>query len=277
MAITANPLDSAYDGTDGLTYKTLNFTPGANRLVLLAIVATRGASAGPPPQPTIDIETWDLVRSLNYDVSGATQSAIFLFRALNASPSSGQRTFTFSATCTSCAYSVVEFDGVDTTGTNGSGAIVQSADTGANLDATSASVTLAALGSASNAAYGMFVHQSNEVTAPETTPAYTELHDVRGGSPSLALETEWVINDTTPSASWVTSAACGGIGVEIKDVGGAPAFMPRPVDTFLTLFARKFLTSRFRLTPPVVVGDAIPPVIPSTDVLLPQTFRGRGI
>jgi hypothetical protein len=278
MAITANPLIGAYNGNDQLTYSTAAFTPAANALVLFSVAATRGGSAGPPPQPTINHGTWVLVRSIDYDVAGATQSSIFVFRSMSASPEFAQRQIDFGAiTISSCAWSVVEFDGVDTSGSDGSGAIVQSVDTGAGLTDVVASVTLAALGSASNAAYGAFAHQANEATNPETSPAYTEIHDVAGASPALGFETEWVINDTTPSATWTTSAACGGIGIEVKAATAPPEFVARPVDTFLTLFARKFLTSRFRLTPPVVVGDAIPPVIPSTDVLLPQTFRGRGI
>jgi hypothetical protein len=239
MAITANPLSSAYDGLDFTSYKTSIITPGANRLVLLALAVTRGGSAGLPPQPTIDTDTWVLVRTLNYDSAGATQSAIFVFRSMSASPPTGQRTIDFGGvTCSSCSHSVVEFAGVDTTGSDGSGAIVQAVDSGAGLSDVQVGATLAALGSASNATHASSAHQANEATDPKLFSPYVELHDVNGASPALGFQTEWAINDTGPGTSWTTSSPCGLVAVEIKASGGAP---------------------------------------PSTDVLSPQTFRGRGI
>jgi hypothetical protein len=122
-------------------------------------------------------------------------------------------------TCSSCRYSAVEFLDVDTSGTNGSGAIVQVVDTGAGDSGTSNSATLAALGSANNAGYGWLDHQANEAIAAGIA---NELHDVAGTSPACGAQSQWEINQTLIDWSWATSVANGGLAVEIKAAAAGP-------------------------------------------------------
>ena len=104
---------------------------------------------------------------------------------------------------------------MDTTGANGSGAIVQSVAT-LFTAVTSASVTLAAFGSADNATYGMFGRANNEAITQGS--GFTLIHNPFGATPNTSLMTEFRNdNDTGVDASWVTSSNCRGIAVEIKN------------------------------------------------------------
>jgi hypothetical protein len=78
----------------------------------------------------------------------------------SASPTAGTVTITFGPSQTGCLWNIVEFGNVDTSGADGSGAVVQSA-TNAVDAATSLNVPLAALADAANATAGGF---SNSTT-----------------------------------------------------------------------------------------------------------------
>lgn len=223
MAITAVNL-TASTGFTAQSYNTASVSPGANRLLLLACVAGTAGGTNPiTPTVTGNGLTWVQVGSVNYDASGTTDRAtLFLFRSMGAAPSSGVITidWTTSVTLANAAWALAEFDGVDTSGTNGSGAVIQPT-TNSTIAATSLVVTLpGAFGdAANNAAYGAFSHQNNEATTPGS--GFTELADVATGSggKSLCLQTEWRLGeDLTVDASWTTSNRPGGIAVEIKAV-----------------------------------------------------------
>jgi hypothetical protein len=61
-----------------------------------------------------------------------------------------------------------------------------------------------------------FNHRAAESTTHES--GYTELDDGSHGTPPAGAECEWHAStaETTPSASWSTSAAVGGFALEIK-------------------------------------------------------------
>jgi hypothetical protein len=136
------------------------------------------------------------------------------------------------------AWVVVECTGVDTSGTNGSGAIVQS-DTDLQEPGTGLTLALAAFGSAGNATLATFGLADNVAITNEG--GYTELADVTGTDGSghdSQLEVEFLAtNDTSPSATWVSRDA-GGIGIEIK----AAAASRRPsLPIFLSWLLSPFL------------------------------------
>jgi hypothetical protein len=120
-------------------------------------------------------------------------------------------------------WSIVEFGGVDTSGTNGSGAIVQSATNINETFNTGMTVTLGAFSSASNATYGgLWTYTS---TSGGITPGsgFTELGEsirVRD-----TIETEWKsTNDTTVDGTWASSQS-EGIAIEIKAGASSPSGM----------------------------------------------------
>ena len=114
---------------------------------------------------------------------------------------------------------LLEFDGMDVSGANGSGAVVQSASKAGS--ATSLTVTLSAFGSSGNRPVAFFNHRVTEATTEE--PGYTELDDASHSAPSAGAECEWHAStaDTTPSASWPTAASVGGFAIEVK-AGATP-------------------------------------------------------
>jgi PKD repeat protein len=113
---------------------------------------------------------------------------------------------------------LLEFDGVDTSGSNGSGAVVQSASNGAS-SVTSLTVTLGAFAGGGNRPVAFFSHRVSEATTEEA--GYTELDDASHGSPSAGAECEWNASaaETTPSASWASAAVAGGFAIEVRSAG----------------------------------------------------------
>lgn len=215
MAITLTALTSGESDVDATSQATASITPGANRLVL-ATITTQGG--GPPATPTATGNglTWVQVATVTYNTVADPFKRITLFRAMGSAPSAGAVTFDFGAeTQVRFAWSVVESNNeVDTGGTNGSAAVVQSATNNANA-VTSLTVTLAAFGSANNATYGAFGISVIEVQAPGA--GFTEIHDIGPAAETIRIHTEWRSdNDTTVDQSSVTAADRGGIAIEIK-------------------------------------------------------------
>lgn len=215
MAIAATLITGNRSSTDGTGFTTASGSPTANALQLLAVGSINATTASPPePSVTGAGLTWVLEEVSHYDTGGSNRASIWLFRAMSASPSSGALTITFTdQTQTNCEWSWMEFTGVDTSGTNGSGAIVQSVPTSGT--AAGLTVTLAAFGSADNATYGCFHHQANEDNTEGAD--FSRGHSTFGASRVASLFTEYKLsNDTSVDASWSTSALAGAIGAEIK-------------------------------------------------------------
>lgn len=231
MAITASNLTSGLSGTDTQSYDTASVSPGANRLILVA-VAIRNYNFGGAGTVTLSGNglTFVQVTSVDYSNVASSKSRLALFRAMGASPSAGAITISISgASNSACAWSVDEFDGVDTSGTNGSGAVVQN-NTCATDDADPApSITLSALGdAANNAVFACFSNAQNRYLTPTTD--YTELADQAGNN--CCIETHYKIPGTTSlSASGYSNFDdAAGIAVEIKAAAGGggivvPLFM----------------------------------------------------
>jgi hypothetical protein len=150
-----------------------------------------------------------------------------LFRGyVTSGASTGKLTVTYDVG--SEYYIVVdEIDGHDTSGTNGSGAIVQAnlsvSDSGV---ATNLSVGLSAFGDANNVAYAW--SGKNNANAYTPGSGYTELTDFSGAGTGR-MSTEYKLNDTGPSNSWTSGAGAMIGAVEIKNgiPPAPPTTMPR--------------------------------------------------
>ena len=147
MPVTHNVLTADSSTSDATSYATASITPGANRLVLLAVLSTVGS--GTPETPTVTgcNLTWVQIST---SILGTSDGRLTLFRALG-TPSTEALTIEFGVgnTQLSCGWSVIEFINVIQTGTHGSGAIIQ-AVTQNNDESGGANITipLAAFGSA---------------------------------------------------------------------------------------------------------------------------------
>ena len=217
VAITENPLTSSSSATNGTVFTSASITPGANRLVLLSVEGDTVSGGGFTLTVMGNGLTWVLVaKSAVHNTFNETH----VYRAMGASPSAGAITMTSDVTLDTLAWSVAEFDGVDTSGTNGSGAVVQS-NTNASDSASSLTVTLGAFGSADNATYGAF----GAGTTPATWTAgtgFTEIHDV--GQEFASISSEWrVDNDTSVDATASGTTGLGGVAIEIKAAAAGAA------------------------------------------------------
>ncbi len=217
--ITQSSLEGNYDVTDANSYTTASITPSSNNLVLAWVVNYMGGQEGPTPTLSGNGLTWVLVdarrgSTINYKLS--------LFRAMGASPSLGAVTIDFGGnTQAMSAWSIMEFDNIDTSGTNGSGAIVQSVDA-VTSGATSLTVTLASFSDVLNATAGGFLRATIFPLEGITQGSgFTEVFDTSGtsGLSPTDIQTEWRDdNDTSVDITgWSTSKLAIGIAVEIKN------------------------------------------------------------
>ncbi len=116
---------------------------------------------------------------------------------------------------------LLEISGMDASGTNGSGAIAQSANASAS-GTSSLAVGLGAFASPGNRPVAFFSHRANETTTPEL--GYTELDDGNHSAPVTGSQCEWHMTgpETTPSASWATAVDAGGFALEVRAEGSPP-------------------------------------------------------
>ncbi len=215
-AIVAYHLTNGVDTANASPYTTGSITPTADRLVLCAVLNTATAAAGAVSVAGCGL-TWAEVATVQYNTAASKLYRLSVWRAMGSAPTSGALTITVAGSPTGCAWSVTEFSGADTSGTNGSGAIVQSA-TNATDAATSCAVTLSSFASVDNATYAAYALDVNTAITPDATPGgWTELSDDSlGSTPAARLEAGWnASNDTAPTSTF-SSSDNAGIAIEIK-------------------------------------------------------------
>ncbi len=225
MAISAAHLTTNQNGSAATSYSTASITPSANKLILIAVGSQ--VSSGTVNTPTISGNglTWEQVATKPQS-TGSVFRRLTVFRAMGGSPSTGAITMDFAGQSQiRCGWSVSEFDGVDTTGTNGSGAVVQSAsnDVTDSGSATSLTVTLGAFGSADNATYGAIRFGASSTTFNLTEGSgFTSLGEVNGSASYASMYK--LSNDTSVDYTWDSATTFSqAIAVEIKAaVAGSP-------------------------------------------------------
>lgn len=211
MALAAVKLSQIHSQTDASSYAygSLTYT-GSN---LYVCFTNSSVGTGAPPSVTgvasanVTFAEIGTAGGVVYDTTRRIQA----WFVIPGSTFAGETvTITCDGTSTGMDSSIIEWTGHDPSGT-----IVQSATNGAS-SGTSLTVTLSAFGNSNNRPLAYFGHRANEVTTEGT--GYTELDDGNHASPSAGSETIWHSSsaDTTPNASWATSAGNGGFAVEIK-------------------------------------------------------------
>ena len=223
--ITHTLLTSGNHITNQDIYTTASISPAPNALVIVAVLGHRSSGANPSPIVTGGgMTAWEEIATVTFDPLSLPLKRATLYRAMSASPGSGPITIRFQNAVSNAQWIVSQWEGVDVSGTNGAGAIVQSASLRADL-ASGLAVTLAPFGNANNVAYGVFGVRSG---VPVVTPGagFTEIAEHGSGeSPPSALQAEWATNDNTVDAGWVNLHGAA-IGIEIKS--GEPAPPPPP-------------------------------------------------
>lgn len=227
MAITVTPLTSGFNNTSTTSYTTASISPTGNRLVIAACGARTG---GAQVAPTASGGGLTTITQIINRIDGGTRGLSF-FRALQASPGSGAVTFDFGAIVQSwCLWSIFELDGIDTSGSNGAGAIVQSLDSIVNTG-TSLTITMAAFGAPENMALGAFY--ATDPGVPDTEylvgSGFTKIDSFRDTLSDSGLLTEYKLNDNTIDASFRVSDTIG-LGVEVKAAAGGGGGPPLDSD-----------------------------------------------
>lgn len=208
MAIAGTNLGGSAANTQS-SVNTASISPAANALIL--IVVSSYVSGGTPNAPTLSGNSLTYVQ---HDTIQTGNYRVTLFRAMGASPSTGAITISFGGqTQTAITWEMSQFTGVDTTGTNGSGAIKQENNHTAS-SATSNTTTLSAFSSSANATYGFnFI----SINAIQTIPSgFTTLDQSSDGGGNIDTANAWnSANVTSVQFTWTGSATGIGIAAEL--------------------------------------------------------------
>ncbi|HET9707420.1 MAG TPA: Ig-like domain-containing protein [Gemmatimonadales bacterium] len=215
--ITQALLTAGSDITNQKIYTTASIAPAANALITIAVIGHTSTTASLDPTITGGgMSSWTVVASTTLDPQGATaHKRLTVFRAMSGAPGSGPITISFPTTESNAAWVVSQWTGVDQTGSNGSGAIVQTKTAGADAG-TSIATTLNALGSPNNVAYGV-VGTNGSALGITPGAGFTEISEQKPaeGTNSI-IEALFATNQTAVSANWSGAFNAALLAVEIK-------------------------------------------------------------
>ena len=150
--VTSTTLTNGMGGSATTSYNTASIAPSGNKLILIGVYYRRNAATPSVPVVTGNSLTWvNAADKLHRD----SNTRFTIFRAMGASPTSGVVNILHAATVQMCHWHVISWDGVDTSGTDGSGAAPQGVgvDNANNTTSMSGSLGSAILSPAS-ATYG---------------------------------------------------------------------------------------------------------------------------
>lgn len=215
---TVGTLAASFDNASD-TATTASFAPTDGRLVIAAIATSSDACTAVSLSGG-GVTTWTQFATVAHS-TGTNQRKIWLFRAYQASYGAAAVVTITATSATSTAWIIFDVATIDTSGTNGSGAIVQT-PTNTGTTETTATVTMSAFGDATNnGAFGFVSRRPNAAITQEG--GYTEISEQSPTAPGHTLEVEWKTGeDLAITADLTSSTSWGMIGVEIKAAGGAP-------------------------------------------------------
>lgn len=211
MAFTvANKIAQGFT-SPGATSATSSWTPAANHLYLLWAFQNSNAATTNAPTASGNGITWVQVATFQFNTSN--ESRLTLLRGMVASPSAGATTVTWNTSPVEGGVVIIDdWDGIDTSGTNGSGAIVQST-TGTGTT-TSASFSFGSVTSG-NAVTAAFANGSaNGATNDTVGSGFTKV-----GESFHTTSPDW---DGHMMSEW--KAAQTSIAATIGDLAGTPGW-----------------------------------------------------
>ena len=221
MAVANTALGSGTWAGNGITHTTAgSIAPTSNRLLKLSLEIAYVASQASDPGVTITAFglTWVLVRGQEHWPNAANWfNWLYTYRSLGPSPSSGTIQIDAGSSMDTIAWSLSEDAGIDTGGTNGSAAVVQSASNKAAASDT-CTTTLGAFGSANNATYSVSGAGDTSTTARTFTPdtGSAEIHDI--GTEYASIGTAFRNDNDTSLVTLASASSSGvaGMALEIK-------------------------------------------------------------
>lgn len=191
----------------------------ANSLVLAMVMNSKATAADVVNTFTGMGLTWDKIAETNWN-NGTIFHRMTIFRSMtNAETPSLTCTADFNGVNqTGNAIRVCEFSGVDTSGTRGSGAVVQIVMASTNATGTAVGVNLGTLDASGKNAVVMFA--GNQVNGFNGTAenGWTEDWDTGYNTPASGQYEEYQLlaTDNTPRVTAGTAAIWGAIALEVK-------------------------------------------------------------
>jgi hypothetical protein len=189
-----------------------DFTSG--RLYLLFV---SNAKATSPEEATVTgtSQTWTKIDGLTFNTIGTPTQRVTVYRFLAASTFSATTSISFGATQLSISSHIYQINGMVTTGTNGSDAIVQAVTNSADATA-NPSVTMAAISNGRNAVVSYFGNDINPFGGT-VEAGWTQEFNVGYASPDRGDYSMYRLT-TTDNTPTVTAASSdwAGIAIEIK-------------------------------------------------------------
>lgn len=219
MAISITNLTQGLDTDGNSTATTASITPSSNNLILLTVISRTAISTDPnQPTATGNSLTYVVEKTTVYDTTSSSRRRITTFRALGSAPTAGTIAIDFGGqNQTDVLWFIDQVSGIDTSGANGAGAIVQSvANQVTTITTNSLTVTLAAFGSTANATYGAFADSGFTWTEGS---GFTRLarYPNSDALDNLSGMTEWkTTNDTSVDGTTTNNSELGGIALELK-------------------------------------------------------------
>lgn len=130
MVIAVNALAADEEATDDPTsVNTASISPADDAAVFAFIQTHTWTTSTDPAIPTLvggGMTTWTQIATVIGDTTAASRVRLTVFRALQATPGTAVATIgNLGSNADGRAWSIFECTGVDTSGTNGSGAVVQ--------------------------------------------------------------------------------------------------------------------------------------------------------
>jgi hypothetical protein len=191
------------------TSATADISAAAGTLVLVWVGSATEVEQTNLPTVQGGGMTWDLVAS---NVRNAAIRRLSVFRGTSSTPSGGSLTIGFGGQeQQALAWGVVEYSGVDVSGVNGSGAIVQIGTADAEALEVLASVDLGPFSSPSNATTGGFLAGANELLPGA---GFAELFEAGQIKRTVMVEFK-PSPDTRVDTTWLGGAHWLGIALEL--------------------------------------------------------------
>lgn len=206
--------------TGAATQIVAAFQPSANRLYLMWTIQSIGTS--PPTTPTVSCAnglTFVQVNTRTFGTDATPLKRITLFRAMKSSGLTNNTcTISWGQTTNGHGHVIVEYNGVNTAGIDGAGAVVQNVvgSTNSAAAAVGLSLTLAALqpGSMSTGGFANNINNANSLSAGS---GYTPGTGVNYGTPPTSLRAEWrTAGSITVNMTQSGTSHIGGIAVEVR-------------------------------------------------------------
>lgn len=224
-AITIAEIGSFTAGGDNPSYTSASITPTANKLLIFCGYFEDGGTADSITSITDTFgtgNTWSAILNATSAYTGSANRRLFMYATrLPGSVSSGTVTVNLSGTVGGLIGKIMQVSGEDTSGTNGSGAILQ----GAGANATSTTLS-AFYDSTKDVTLGCWENRAIATLTVEDG-TWNLIGSVRsstscGGDCSIQAAYK-VGEDVTPSATWSgTPSGLGIMAIELKDVAASP-------------------------------------------------------